>query len=88
VAAFDAQTPLRALATTSYPESWGFFAAGGTDAVFVGFMNEVSAAARRAGMHVSTVVVPGQGHSWGVPITQLVPALEWLSPKLGLSRGP
>jgi hypothetical protein len=30
--------------------------------------------------------VPGQGHSWGVPITQLVPALEWLSPRLGFTR--
>jgi S-formylglutathione hydrolase FrmB len=84
-AAFDAVVPLTALATHRYPDSWGFFASGAEDGLFLGYMNTVSTAARQAGMTVRAVPVAGQGHSWAVAQTQLVPALEWLSPRLGFT---
>lgn len=32
-----------------------------------------------------TAVLPGQGHTWVVPNTELPLALAWLSPKLGFT---
>jgi hypothetical protein len=49
-------------------------------------MTEVSAAAQKAGMTVRTQTVAGQGHSWAVPEAAILPALEWLGPRLGLTR--
>jgi len=85
-AAFDALTPLTLMSQRRYPDTWGFFAAGANDSQFLPDMQEVSAAAQKAGMTVKTQVVPGQGHSWAVPSTVLGPALEWLGPRLGLTR--
>jgi S-formylglutathione hydrolase FrmB len=87
-AAFDALTPLTLLAERRYPDVWGFFAVGAADSQFGPAMTEVSAAAEKAGMTVRTQTVPNQGHSWVVPSTVLVPALEWLGPRLGLARSP
>ncbi len=85
-AAFDALTPLTLLSQRRYPDTWGFFAAGANDSQYLPVMQEVSAAAQNAGMTVKTQAVPGQGHSWAVPSAVLVPALDWLGPKLGLTR--
>ena len=87
-AAFDALTPLTLLGQRRYPEVWGYFAAGGNDAVFSASMVEVSAAAQKAGMTVQRQVVAGQGHSWAVPNAALPPALVWLAPRLGLTAAP
>jgi S-formylglutathione hydrolase FrmB len=86
-AAFDALTPLTLLGQRSYPDVWGYFAVGGDDSQFLPAMTEVSAAAQKAGMTVRTQIVAGQGHSWAVPDAALVPALEFLGPRLGLTRG-
>ncbi len=83
-AAFTALTPLTLMAQRRYPDVWGYFSAGGDETEVQGWMNELSAAAHNAGMSVRTQVVEGQGHSWGVPTRSLVPALEWLAPRLGL----
>lgn len=85
-AEFDALVPLTVLSTTRFPDTWGYFASGSEDTQFTGYMTEVSKAAELSGMTTQTAIVPGQGHSWAVPINQLVPALTWLSPKLGFSR--
>ena len=86
-AAFDALTPLTLLSQRKYPDVWGYFAAGAADPEFLPAMTEVSAAAQKAGMRVHTQVVPNQGHSWAVPGAATLPALEWLAPRLGLTRG-
>lgn len=85
-AAFDALVPLTLLAQKRYPDVWGYFSNGGDEAEVGQWTTEVSTAARQAGMTVRTQVVPGQGHSWGVPEASLPPALEWLAPRLGLTR--
>jgi S-formylglutathione hydrolase FrmB len=85
-AAFDALTPLTLLSEHRYPDVWGFFAAGADDGEFLPAMTEVSAAAQKAGMTVHTQTVLGQGHSWAVPEAVILPALEWLGPRLGLTR--
>ncbi|MDJ0313862.1 alpha/beta hydrolase-fold protein [Arthrobacter sp. H35-D1] len=85
-AAFDAVTPLNVMAKNKYPQSWIYFAAGAQDRRFTGYMNKVSAAARSAGMTVTTHSVPGAGHSWDVPLNALGPALTWLAPRLGLAH--
>jgi S-formylglutathione hydrolase FrmB len=85
-AAFDALTPLTLLSQRRYPDVWGFFAVGANDGEFLPAMNEVSAAAQKAGMTVHTETVPGQGHSWAVPEAAILPALRWLGPRLGLTR--
>ena len=87
-AAFDALTPLTLLSEHRYPNVWGYFAAGVNDAKFLAAMTEVSAAAQKAGMTVKTQVVPSQGHSWAVPVAVMLSALQWLGPRLGLTRNP
>jgi S-formylglutathione hydrolase FrmB len=87
-AEFDALVPLTLLGANRYPDVWGYFAVGAEDTTFLQAMNEVSAAAQKAGMTVKTQVVPGEGHSWAVPSAVALPALEWLAPRLGLTRGP
>ncbi|MCE3552949.1 esterase family protein [Pseudonocardia sp. RS11V-5] len=84
-AAFDALTPLTLLAQRRYPEVWGYFACGADEPEVGAWQTEVSTAAQRAGMTVRTQVVPGQGHSWGVPHASLPPAMDFLGPRLGLT---
>ncbi|GAA4539923.1 alpha/beta hydrolase [Pseudonocardia xishanensis] len=85
-AAFDALVPLTLLATNRYPEVWGYFSNGSEEQQVGQWTTEVSTAARQAGMTVRTQVVPGQGHSWGVPHASLPPALDWLGQRLGIRR--
>jgi S-formylglutathione hydrolase FrmB len=85
-AEFDAQTPLVLLSQRQYPNVWGFFSVGANDTEFVKEMTEVSTAAQKAGMTIKIVPVPNQGHSWAVPAAILLPGLEWLGPRLGLTR--
>jgi S-formylglutathione hydrolase FrmB len=87
-ATFDALVPLTLLSKRRYADVWGYFAAGANDGEFLAAMTEVSAAAQKAGMTVRTQVVPNEGHSWAVPNASTVPALEWLGPRLGLTRAP
>lgn len=87
-AEFDALTPLVLLGQRQYPDVWGFFSVGTNDTDFVTQMTEVSTAAQRAGMTIRIDPVPDQGHSWAVPAAALLPAVEWLGPRLGLTRDP
>jgi hypothetical protein len=74
------------LSQRQYPNVWGFFSVGANDTEFVKEMTEVSTAAQKAGMTIKIVPVPNQGHSWAVPAAILLPGLEWLGPRLGLTR--
>ncbi|MDN5859301.1 MAG: esterase family protein, partial [Pseudonocardia sp.] len=85
-AAFTALTPLTLMAQKRYPDVWGYFSNGGNEAEVGAWTTEVSTAARKAGMTVKTQVVPGQGHSWGVPIASLPQAMDFLAVRLGLAR--
>ena len=85
-AEFDALTPLTLLSQRQYPNVWGYFSVGANDTEFVKEMTEVSTAAQKAGMTVRVESVPNQGHSWAVPAAALLPGLEWLAPRLGLTR--
>jgi enterochelin esterase-like enzyme len=83
-AEFVARTPLSVLAHRTYSHSAVYFAAGAQDQRFTGYMVTTSTAAKKAGMTVTRVGVPGVGHSWKVPATILGPALDWHSKRLGL----
>ncbi|WP_282360932.1 alpha/beta hydrolase-fold protein [Arthrobacter sp. AL05] len=85
-AAFDAVVPLHVLAARHYAHSRIYLAAGAQDGTFAGYQARVADAAAKAGMDVTTALVPGQGHSWEVPRQSLAPAMDWLAPILGLSR--
>ncbi|MEO5992637.1 MAG: alpha/beta hydrolase-fold protein [Arthrobacter sp.] len=85
-AAFDAVVPLKVLAARHYAHSRIYLAAGAQDGTFSGYQARVADAAAKAGMDVTTALVPGQGHSWEVPRQSLAPAMDWLAPVLGLSR--
>jgi len=85
-AAFDAQVPMTLLARHRYPQVWGYFSNGSEEPQVGQWMTTQAAAARQAGMTVQTQVVPGQGHSWGVPHASLPPALDFLGQRLGIRR--
>jgi S-formylglutathione hydrolase FrmB len=85
-AAFTALTPLTLLARNKYPQVWGYFSNGSEEQQVGQWTTEVSTAAQQAGMTVRTQVVPGQGHSWGVPHASLPPALDFLGQRLGIRR--
>ena len=84
--AFDALVPMTLLKTQRFPDTWGFFAVGTTDTTFAQYQAAVVPAAQAAGMTVKAVQMPDQGHSWAVPIAQTIPALEFLGPRIGLTR--
>ncbi|MCW0215092.1 MAG: esterase family protein [Pseudonocardia sp.] len=85
-ARFDALTPLTIMAAQRFPTVWGYFAAGSEETQIQQWNTEVMAAAQSSGMTIRSQIVPNQGHSWGVPTAALVPALDWLAPRMGLSR--
>ena len=64
-AAFDAQLPLTLMAKNKYPQIQGLFAAGAADPLYSANVNELVAAARKAGMAPRRIRSPG-GHSWAV----------------------
>ena len=84
-AAFDALTPLTLLSQHRYPDVWGFFAVGADDGS--SSRHDRGVRGRTEGGHDrAPQTVPGQGHSWAVPEAVILPALEWLGPRLGLTR--
>lgn len=63
-AAYRRASPLGLLAAQRFPHTRALFAAGALDARYSPIMRRVSAAARAAGMRVSTREVPGGAHNW------------------------
>lgn len=84
LAAFTAEVPLTLLAQRHYPDSYGFFAAGGDDTEFRDNAVVLSAAAVKAGMHVKTAIIPDAGHSWKVVLDSMQQALNFLARPMGL----
>lgn len=68
-----------------YGDSAAFFAVGQDDSRYGPVMPVMSAAARRAGMTVSTFAVPGSGHDWACAGDGLEAGIAWLMPRMGLT---
>ncbi|AMM21069.1 hypothetical protein AX769_14155 [Frondihabitans sp. PAMC 28766] len=72
-----------------YPDTVAFFAVGRRDARYTTVMNQVSAAAGRAQMHVTRYVSPGSGHDWVTASNGFAHgfAVVWSTLGLGTFRG-
>ena len=82
-AAYAAVDPLQELAHRSYAGSAGFLAVGAQDSIYLPQQQVVAAAARKAGMAITTEQIPG-GHDWRVWGQALQDALPWLAAREGL----
>jgi enterochelin esterase-like enzyme len=85
VAAFDEQTPLNIMARTRFEGHAIYFGAGARDPEFLAYMDELSAAARRAGFAVQADPVANTGHSWEAASKALPAALDFLAPRWGIA---
>ena len=64
-AAYDAIKPLTMLAKHApYSDSLAFFAAGKSDARYLGYAQQMDAAAQKAGMTTRLIISPNSGHDW------------------------
>jgi S-formylglutathione hydrolase FrmB len=85
-AAYLAAQPSAVLAAhATYGDSDAFFGAAQLDTRYGPAMPGVAADARRAGMHVTTWVVPNVGHNWAGASAQMAAAMRWLLPHVGLT---
>jgi S-formylglutathione hydrolase FrmB len=82
-AAFRRVNPLDELRGATFPRSAGVFAVGRDDPDFRPQAEEMTGAARAAGMGASLHQVPG-GHSWSTASEALGLALPWISARTGL----
>ena len=79
--------PAAVLARTRFPRSAGVFVAGTGDRLYTPQQQSMYLAARRAGMSVTLVYLPG-GHGWGVGRGGLQHTVGWLAARLGITGGP
>jgi S-formylglutathione hydrolase FrmB len=84
-AAFARVDPLQVLARTRFPGSAGVFVAGTGDGIYTPQQRAVYAAARRAGMDVTFMSLPG-GHDWAVGRNGLAATVGWLAGRLGITE--
>jgi S-formylglutathione hydrolase FrmB len=84
VAAFDAQTPLNIMAKQRFDANAVFLGAGASDHEFVSYLEELSAAARKAGFAVDTKVAANTGHSWEATAGSLPQALDFMAVRWGI----
>jgi S-formylglutathione hydrolase FrmB len=84
VGAFDRQTPLQLMREQRYEGRAVYFGAGERDPEFVGYMDQLSAAARSAGFTVEAHRIPHAGHSWEAASVGLPGGLEFLAERWGL----
>jgi S-formylglutathione hydrolase FrmB len=77
-AAFLAHEPARLLAGRRFPGLAGWFEVGGSDGPALRAARTLAPAARRAGIAVHLVVVPGAGHTFTFWSRALRDALPWL----------
>ncbi len=68
-----------------YSDTDAFFAAGANDSRYGPVLPVIAAAARRAGMHVTTYVVAGASHDWAAAARGLAHGASWLMPLDGLA---
>ena len=84
VAAFDSQTPLNIMAKQRFDANAVFLGAGAGDQEFVSYLEELSAAARKAGFAVDTKIVQNTGHSWEATAGSLPQALDFMALRWGI----
>ncbi|SDK83474.1 esterase family protein [Arthrobacter sp. ok362] len=84
-AAFDRLTPLRVMAENHFDGHGVYFAAGDRDPKFIGNMDVLSEAARRAGFTVETHRIAHAGHSWDTASNGLPGGLDFLARRWGIS---
>jgi S-formylglutathione hydrolase FrmB len=83
-AAFARVNPAAVLARTRFPGSAGVFVAGQSDRTYTPQQRAMYAAARRAGMTVTLMYLPG-GHDWRVWGGGLAHNVAWLAGVLGIT---
>jgi hypothetical protein len=86
VAAFDAQTPLNIMQERRFDGHAIYFGAGSRDPEFIGYMDELSGAARSAGFAVEARPVPNAGHSWETASRGLPSALDFMAQRWGIGQ--
>jgi S-formylglutathione hydrolase FrmB len=84
-AAFDRVNPVVVLAHTRFPHSAGVFVVGESDRVYAPQQRAMDLAARRAGMSVTLMYLPG-GHDWRVWGGGLQRNVGWLASVLGITE--
>jgi len=85
-AAFARVNPVAVLARTRFPHSEGVFMAGANDSTYGPQQRTMYLAARRAGMSVRLMYLPG-GHDWRLAHGALQANLGWLAGRLGITGG-
>jgi S-formylglutathione hydrolase FrmB len=85
-AAFGRVNPVAVLARTRFPRSAGVFVSGADDSTYTPQQQAMYRAARRAGMSVSLMYLPG-GHDWRVWGGGLRANVAWLAGRLGITGG-
>jgi S-formylglutathione hydrolase FrmB len=84
-AAFARVNPVVVLARTRFPHSAGVFVVGASDRVYSPQQRAMYLAARRAGMSVTLMYLPG-GHDWRVWGGGLQRNVAWLASVLGITE--
>ena len=84
--AYDGQVPVNAIAATGTPEQALFTGAGERDKESISNMRTIAAAARKAGMEVTELIVPGAGHDWHAVQAVWRPGLDWFGERTGLGE--
>jgi S-formylglutathione hydrolase FrmB len=84
-AAFARVDPIVVLARTRFPRNAGVFVGGANDRVYTPQQRIMYLAARRAGMKVTFMALPG-GHDWRVWRGGLEHNVAWLAGRLGLTE--
>jgi S-formylglutathione hydrolase FrmB len=84
VARYHRESPLGLLAAQRFPQTRALFAAGALDTRYSPMMHRVAAAARAAGMTVTTEEVPGGAHNWHMASAGLAWGMQELVPWWGL----
>jgi enterochelin esterase-like enzyme len=82
-AAFERETPLSVMKQRRFDSSAAYFAAGERDPEFVGYMDTLADAARKAGFTVEARKVQHAGHSWDTPSRGMADGLEFLAARWG-----
>jgi enterochelin esterase-like enzyme len=83
-AAYDATKPATLLEKSRYPDTTAVFTVGSEDSVMEPGLKDLSGTARAAGVAVTYVEVPGEGHSLGALGGGLTAAFTVLARRLGL----
>jgi enterochelin esterase-like enzyme len=87
VAAYDAEKPLQLMARHApYTDSAAIVGTGALDAAFTRYAQDLSAAARRAGISTRYIIAPASGHDWNTVRFVYAIALPELADRMGLSR--